>query len=559
MEKKWRNRSMSETCDELLDKLPKISEYRKTVMEAFNNEHIIERLGNVKTFTPELQAEWQTAGNNLKHPETMIFYKGTSNILIKTNGSYVFTSLSALLLACYAYKYVGVLWGYQSVVKELLKDCDSENDVVAKEARDKKTGFLVDSIHNKVHDPKNADKILEFTTEYSTWGGAKTVDRNDFWVSTVYSTFNVVQSRSDIHTLIRYIATAETDSGKLVDNKLYRDTYKVVEETLNSNSDVDDNLPEVSAAETRTGGENVIFYGAPGTGKSYGITDYVKEIGVEDYDPQDDNDLVFRTTLHPEYEYSDFVGQLQPTVKENSSGKDDITYDFKPGVFTEALQRAYERYSDPVVLILEEMSRANVAGVFGDIFQLLDRDSNGRSEYSINNDLIADHIWKDPEHKVYIPSNLYIVGTVNTSDQNVFAMDTAFKRRFSWRYTPTVVTGNFENNPIIEIKGLDKPTHWKTFFTNLDDYIVNELELTEDKQIGAYFIKFPDGNDTTQDVVQKLLRDKLLQYLWQDVAINPQQTLFKDDIHSFSALYTKFDKEQVFSDDFLAHFNNDGD
>ena len=106
---------------------------------------------------------------------------------------------------------------------------------------------------------------------------------------------------------------------------------------------------------------------------------------------------------------------------------------------------------------------------------------------------------------------------------------------------------------------MDKPTDWKTFFTNLDDYIVNELELTEDKQIGAYFIKFPDGNDTTQDVVQKLLRDKLLQYLWQDVAINPQQTLFKDDIHSFSALYTKFDKEQVFSDDFLAHFNNDGD
>ena len=228
-------------------------------------------------------------------------------------------------------------------------------------------------------------------------------------------------------------------------------------------------------------------------------------------------------------------------------------------MFTEALQRAYERYSEPVVLILEEMSRANVAGVFGDIFQLLDRDSDGRSEYSINNDLIADYIWKNPEYKVYIPSNLYIVGTVNTSDQNVFSMDTAFKRRFSWRYTPTVVTGDFENNPTIELKGLDKPTDWKTFFTNLDDYIVNELQLTEDKQIGAYFIKFPDGNNTAQDVVQDLLRDKLLQYLWQDVAINPQQTLFKDDIHSFSTLYTRFDTEQVFSDDFLSHFNNDGD
>lgn len=570
MEKKWRNVSMSEIDNELKE-LPDIEEYCKNLEKDFYDNNVLEKIANIHQFPSELRAEWQKAGKNLKQPENMNFYPDSSAVLInKINEGYCFTSLASLLLACYACGYIPILKAYQKIALKLINTCDlskikpkdtsdpkDPKDMVAKLARDNGTGPLVDAIEKNIDDPQNKKKMLKVVTNYSTWNGAKYISRKDFWESAIYKTFNIYQSRSDIHSLINYLDTEGISSeDELKNNHLYHDTYKIIEKALSQEDGIN-----VSTANTLKGGRNIIFYGAPGTGKSYGITDYIKNLGIIDYDPQKDNDLVYRTTFHPEYEYSDFVGQLQPVVEENPLDPSDkrITYNFVPGVFTESLQKAYNRPDKHVVLILEEMSRANVAGVFGDIFQLLDRDSNGRSEYSINNDLIADYIWKNKEHKVYIPSNLTIIGTVNTSDQNVFAMDTAFKRRFLWKYTPTVVTGDFENNPVIELKGLDKPTDWKTFFTILDDFIVNELKLAEDKQIGAYFIKFPDGNNTAQDVVQNLLRDKLLQYLWQDVAINPQQTLFKDDIHSFSSLYTKFDHEQVFSNDFLAYFDNDGD
>lgn len=302
--------------------------------------------------------------------------------------------------------------------------------------------------------------------------------------------------------------------------------------------------------------KNVIFYGVPGTGKSYRVKKLIEENSIPDED-------VFRATLHPEFSYSDFVGQILPDV----DAENVPTYKYQPGIFTKALERAL-KVDDPVLLILEEMSRANVAAVFGDIFQLLDRDQSGKSDYGIDNDLIYNHLDEKARanldsKKIKIPENLYIVGTVNTSDQNVFPMDNAFKRRFSWKYVSIEIPDD-ENNPELTIKVgkgdqvTEYSVKWSELLFKLNEFIVNRekgLSLTEDKQLGPYFIKFDDISDTKRN--DELIKNKLLQYLWDDVQNsmaafgNASITLFDKSIHSFSGLYECYDKQQIFSNKFL--------
>ena len=219
-----------------------------------------------------------------------------------------------------------------------------------------------------------------------------------------------------------------------------------------------------------TGGKNMIFYGAPGTGKSYGIKYFIRENGLPDYDPKVGNPLVFRVTLHPEYDYSDLVGQLRPSVKEN----DRVTYELAPGVFTSALKKAVENPDKHVFLIFDYGRNEPVkrGAVFGDLFQLLDRDATGRSQYSINNELLANKVFgigpdQANDFPVFLPSNLTIIGTVNTNDQNVFVMDTAFKRRFLWKYVSTNIDlAHFTNNAKIEI-ATDYSIDWACFLPKL--------------------------------------------------------------------------------------------
>lgn len=289
---------------------------------------------------------------------------------------------------------------------------------------------------------------------------------------------------------------------------------------------------------------NTIYYGVPGTGKSYEVDQKLASIPDENK---------FRTTFHPEYTYSDFVGQITPDIDASQKP----IYKYQKGIFTQALDRALEVPEQPVALVLEEMSRANIAAVFGDIFQLLDRDINGRSEYEINNNLIFNHLKnKDriENRKVYLPSNLYIIGTVNTSDQNVFPIDTAFKRRFAWEYIP-LTTPDADNNPKFKIDGIE--VTWAKFLEKLNQFIVDKKEglgLSEDKQIGPYFLKFNDLED--QEQVMSIIKNKLLQYLWEDVQNSAigfgsnNNSLFKNGIDSFSSLYAKFGEENVFSKKF---------
>lgn len=295
---------------------------------------------------------------------------------------------------------------------------------------------------------------------------------------------------------------------------------------------------------------NKIYYGAPGTGKSYGVSEEIKSM-YPDYIEEEPAEYVVRTSLHPEYTYSDFVGQVMP-VKNG----EDITYDFNPGVFTNALKKAVELPSRVVYLVLEELSRANVAAVFGDLFQLLDRNDNGVSQYKISNPIIAKEIHGDncENDDIRLPANLLIRGTVNTNDQNVFVMDTAFKRRFEWEYVSTEpvigANGEFLNNPKIEYQKGSKVS-WCEFYQAINDYITSKMELGEDKQIGQFFIKFADQDYSERN--QTLIQNKLLQYLWEDVdKASFNARLFSSAIKNFSTLYKMFGSgEIVFSDDFI--------
>lgn len=363
------------------------------------------------------------------------------------------------------------------------------------------------------------------------------------------------------------------------DEKQIRSYLKRIQENIRlSKVNLDDSLVSQNSAVSNQKesfvGENIIYYGAPGTGKSYGVGEYIRSHGYPDYDSRKGNPYVFRVTLHPEYEYSDFVGQLMPIVKTNDKNpeQNNISYDFKEGIFTLALKKAHDEIENdnphPIFLIMEEMSRANVAAVFGDLFQLLDRDVSGESEYAINNQFLSEKIFGNGENgMVTIPSNMTIIGTVNTSDQNVFVMDTAFKRRFEWHYVSTQSPANFDNNPELSIKGLNFTINWETFYSTLNDYIVNDLRLSEDKQIGPFFIKFSNlsnknvNSTKTDDSVDtseadNLIKEKLLQYLWDDVAtvanMSSNKFLFNPKIRSFSELYDKYKNEKVFSDEFIS-------
>lgn len=319
--------------------------------------------------------------------------------------------------------------------------------------------------------------------------------------------------------------------------------------------------------------EQLILFGAPGTGKSYEIKERLAAYG---------NDKIFRVTIHPEFLYTDFVGQLLPDTTPGAP----TTFVFKEGPFTQALMEAYADSSKEVFLILEELSRGNVAAIFGDIFQLLDRDSHFVSRYPIRNKNIADKIPVLTTEEVRLPSNFNIICTVNMNDQSVFPMDTAFKRRFDWEYISTdpvvnKLTGvrdSHLNNPRLNIAIDNDRTHdlittWQSFYMALNQFITDKergMGKREDKQVGQFFIDFDnslitDSHSTTPAVmiaaterINRMIKNKLLMYLWQDVqGVNAMQSsisLFHKSIRSYDDLFRKYGEDKVFSDEFINNF-----
>ena len=300
----------------------------------------------------------------------------------------------------------------------------------------------------------------------------------------------------------------------------------------------------------------IIYFGAPGTGKSYGVDRLISKcypnINIKD------NPFVFRTTVYSDYSYYNFIGNIMPTSKDG-----EIGYEFKAGVFTQALAMAFEYIDKEIFLVIEEMSRGDIASIFGDIFQLLDRDDSGISDYSINNDLVSNYLNEkniDIGGKIYLPRNLHIIGTVNTSDQNVNVIDTAFKRRFEFVYVDVNPVkddnDNFLNSFTFELDGTE--FEWNRFYMSLNELITTKLELSEDKQIGQFFIKF--NNLVTDEQKLDEIKNKLLHYLWDDVqgaVISDECSIFKNEYKTFSSLYKAFGNgENVFSSELMTIYTN---
>lgn len=301
---------------------------------------------------------------------------------------------------------------------------------------------------------------------------------------------------------------------------------------------------EILAKTKRDMSIQVMFYGAPGTGKSYSISSLIRQ-SYPGFNECDDNPYVFRTTIYRDYSYFDFVGNIMPATKD---GK--ISYEFVPGIFTTALFAALRNQDSgiDVYLILEEMSRGDIASIFGDIFQLLDRDDTGKSMYGINNKSIYEYLILNgaikPGYKIVIPKNLHIIGTVNTSDQNVNVIDTAFKRRFDFTYVgvePIKSNNGYVNNFSIKFTS-DNQYEWVKLYQAINHVIINDLGLAEDKQLGPFFLKDKDDENLNREQVA----NKLLHYLWQDVerVSYTSGSLFADGITSFSQLYYAFEKQE---------------
>lgn len=283
-------------------------------------------------------------------------------------------------------------------------------------------------------------------------------------------------------------------------------TYKKDEDVLVDENYIE-NVVDYDNAKREKGGENVILYGVPGAGKSWSIK--------KDY--CDDASRMERLVFHPDYTYSDFVGQILPKIDKDNN----ISYVFTPGPFTTLVKKAYQNPDKMYFLVIEEVNRGNAPAIFGDIFQLLDRNADGTSEYEITNADIASIVYGDASHKVSIPSNLSILCTMNTSDQNVFTLDTAFQRRWNMR----LIQNKFHDDEpkeqeFAKSKILDTTVTWERFFTEINKIILDKnirMTSSEDKRLGTHFVsledlKYEEGNNKQNS----RFPEKVLKYLWDD-------------------------------------------
>ena len=279
----------------------------------------------------------------------------------------------------------------------------------------------------------------------------------------------------------------------------------------------------------------VIYFGAPGTGKSHEVNKIVKERAPK---------RNIRTTFHPDTDYSSFVGCYKPTMKNGQ-----IEYAFREQAFVSAYIKAWSDTSSPFYLVIEEINRGNCAQIFGDVFQLLDRDLSGESTYGIVPDtdmkaFIAENLATVegiPDdikvgNEMRLPSNLFIYATMNTSDQSLFPIDSAFKRRWDMRYT-AIKPGEQEH--VLTVNGFNYK--WSSFIAKVNAKIW-DLTKSEDKQLGYWFIKPNEKNILDW----KLFVSKVIFYIWNDV-VKDYATVEKEE--------SPFGKKYAFSTFFDANGN----
>ena len=409
---------------------------------------------------------------------------------------------------------------------------------------------------------------IVFNTEYDV---KKLMDLCDitYLDETKYSLEQIQEKFRDLNTYLEYLLAEHNN-----------DEYHNVEFNFNYST-------------TKEKGSNKIFYGVPGCGKSYYIEHELlgKDKVTKEYTGDYKEENIIRTTFYQDYSNTDFVGQILPKiVKDDNGEKDAVEYIFNPGPFTLALIRAISNPTKKVALIVEEINRGNAPAIFGDIFQLLDRDDNGISEYGILNVGIMDYLNSyefevDGGKKRYkfneikIPGNMYIFATMNTSDQNVYTLDTAFTRRWDKKKIPNDFVNKDDEDYFKKRYVPGTNVLWKTFADAVNKHItdnLDNLQVNEDKQLGAFFIKdnalsletvvnTRTNKNKDKDDLKSIFAHKVLDYLWSDVSKFDHSIIFKPTnenqkkINTLDALIDEFKKngKSIFQESVLKNMPDD--
>lgn len=276
---------------------------------------------------------------------------------------------------------------------------------------------------------------------------------------------------------------------------------------------------------------NEIIYGAPGTGKSHKL-----KLDTDEYNSYQKE----KTTFYADYTFGKFIGMFKPV-----RGGD---YKYQPGAFLKILSKALKDSDHPYFLIIDEINRADAASTFGDVFQLLDRDDNGKSKYSIGvnedmKDYFKEECIKLENHELFIPENLYIWATMNSADQGVFPLDSAFKRRWSMEYIDIDEGKDLRKTIEIEFEFENKVKMnvlWNDFREKLNNFLT-KAGIREDKQIAVFFLADNELN-------QKDFVDKLLMYLSEDVFRHNKSSLFATGLLTYGKIKKAFEKDgQIFA------------
>jgi hypothetical protein len=454
-----------------------------------------------------------------------IIYFNTTAVIKCGSGLKIYMANHWFYIAAYFSELYLALSEYRNKVFKILRfETNKLAETPLKNAINNKD-YAVELFNKVNYKGEDKELLIRFISDYKWWGGGKSLDRNDFFYSPILNSAKLVnQSQAYCAEITKFLAENQNARDVLLKTI---DTFGTSKDTLIVNVL---NVPEKNLLNTDS--LQQIFFGAPGTGKSNAIKRHTA------------NQITFRTTFHPDTDYASFVGAYKPVMKEvdmkvvpvvlnngasfnqneGSFKEKRISYEFVMQPFLQAYVAAWKEQANehpkPVYLIIEEINRGNCAQIFGDIFQLLDRDEEGFSEYPIRADedlkgqLALQFAELDIENEavkagevLLLPNNLYIWATMNTSDQSLFPIDSAFKRRWDWKYMP--ITNERKGWKIV----LDHKSYdWWTFLDIINN-IIADCTRSEDKKLGYFFCKAKQNGIIDADTFV----GKMIFYLWNDV------------------------------------------
>lgn len=388
-----------------------------------------------------------------------------------------------------------------------------------------------------------ADRVFRFLTDYKWWCGSKFIYRDDFLVSMVCQVMGKAAASSEI---VKFIVEDYSKDALL---------WSAARELSRFNSEMAAEVIGPDRTERLKTGVNNIIYGAPGTGKSWFVEHALHP-----------NAVTSRVVFHPEYSYYDFVGSYKPTPVYSTdgpaflefSGQDaaipgapHIDYRFVPGPFVEAVLKANDDPCHEHCLIIEEINRGDAASIFGDMFQILDRDDNHASAYGVKPQPELAHYlmhagYRQLASSFRIPSNLSLAATMNSSDLAVTYLDTAFKRR--WRYVYRRIRLEANDSLNKEIKYNDRSCTLFDLLTAINKKM-SQLHVGEDRWVGPFFItplEIKSGGASQAF-------EKVVMYLWDDVFRNERSKFFDVEMSSLAEVIAKMvDSDPLQIEDFFA-------